>query len=108
MFIYKASCIKSETANLYKRISFGVLFRYLCKRIIFNNMTTVIIEDNSPQAKQLLEYIKTLPYATVVEEKTKSFAEAAEECNAVSVDEFFDELDRRIEQWSDDTVLLAE
>ena len=61
-------------------------------------MTTIIIEENSPQAKQLLEYIKTLPFATVVEEKKKNFREAAEECNAVSVDEFFDELDNRIKE----------
>lgn len=60
-------------------------------------MTTVIIEENSPQAKQLLEYIKTLPFATVVEEK-KSFREAAKECNALSVNEFFDELDDRIKK----------
>ena len=61
-------------------------------------MTTIIIEENSLQAKQLLEYIKTLPYATVIEEKKKSFREAAEECNAVSVDTFFDELDVRIKK----------
>lgn len=59
-------------------------------------MTTIIIEESSPQAKQLLEYIKTLPFATVIEEKGKSFLEASEECNAVSVDEFFDELDNNI------------
>lgn len=34
-------------------------------------MATIIIEENSPQAKQLLEYIKTLPYATVIEKKRK-------------------------------------
>lgn len=62
-------------------------------------MTTIIIEENSPQAKQLLEYIKTLPFATVVEEKKKSFREAAEECNAVPVKVFTDELRRRIDQW---------
>ena len=61
-------------------------------------MTTVIIEDNCLQAKQLLEYIKTLPFATVVEEKKKTFEEAAKECNAVTVDEFFDELDLRIKK----------
>ena len=61
-------------------------------------MTTIIIEENNPQAKQLLEYIKTLPFATVVEEKKKGFREAAEECNAVSVDAFFDELDGRIKK----------
>lgn len=61
-------------------------------------MTTIIIEENSPQARQLIAYIKTLPYATVVEEKKKSFRESAEECNAVSVDTFFDELDDRIKK----------
>ena len=61
-------------------------------------MTTIIIEDNNPQAKQLLEYIKTLPFATVIEEKKKSFREAAEECNSVSVDSAFDELDDRIKK----------
>lgn len=62
-------------------------------------MTTIIIEENSPQAKQLLEYIKTLPFSTVVEEKKKSFREAAQECNAVPVRIFTDELRRRIDQW---------
>lgn len=46
-------------------------------------MITIIIEENSPQATKLLEYIKTLPFVTVVEEKKKNFREAAEECNAV-------------------------
>lgn len=59
-------------------------------------MTTIIIEENNPQAKKLLEYIKTLPYAKVVEEKKSCFEEAAKECNAISVDAFFDELDNRI------------
>ena len=62
-------------------------------------MTTIIIEENNPQAKQLLEYIKTLPFAMVVEEKKKSFREAAKECNAVPVRMFTDELRRRIDQW---------
>lgn len=61
-------------------------------------MTTIIIEENSPQAKQLLEYIKTLPFVTVIEEKKKSFRKAAAECNAVSVDEFFDELNNGIKK----------
>ena len=64
-------------------------------------MTTVLIEENSPQAKKLLEYIRTLPFATVVEEKKKSFREAAEECNAVSVDTFIGELDRQINEHFD-------
>jgi hypothetical protein len=61
-------------------------------------MTTIIIEENTPQAKKLLEYIKTLPFATVIEEKKKNFREAVRECNAVSVDDFFDELDNRIKE----------
>jgi hypothetical protein len=64
-------------------------------------MTTIIIEDNSPQAKQLLEYIKTLPFATVIEEKKKSFREAAEECNAVPVSDFIGELHRQINEHFD-------
>jgi hypothetical protein len=64
-------------------------------------MTTIIIEENSKQAKQLLEYIKTLPYVTVVEEKKKNFCEAAEDCNAVSVDMFFDELNNNIKKHFD-------
>ena len=64
-------------------------------------MTTIIIEENSLQAKLLLEYIKMLPFATVIEEDKKSFREAAEECNAVPVRVFTDELRRRIDQWPD-------
>ncbi|MDF9831509.1 hypothetical protein [Parabacteroides sp. PF5-6] len=59
-------------------------------------MATIIIEDNNPQARRLLEFIRTLPYATVLEEK-KSSRRAIEECHAVTVDAFFDELDNRIE-----------
>lgn len=44
-------------------------------------------------------YIKTPPFANVVEDKEKNFGEAAEECNAVPVKEFTDELRRRIDQW---------
>ena len=64
-------------------------------------MTTIIIEENSRQAKQLLEYIKTLPFATVVEEKKKSFQEATKECNAVPVSDFIGELHRQIDEHFD-------
>lgn len=64
-------------------------------------MTTIIIEENSPQAKQLLEFIKTLPYAMVIEEKKKSFHEAVEECNAVPISDFIGELNRQINQHFD-------
>ena len=65
-------------------------------------MTTVVFNDNSYQAQQLLNFISTLPFVTIVEEKKKSFAEAAAECNAISVREFTNELRARIEKWSDD------
>jgi hypothetical protein len=61
-------------------------------------MTTVIIESNNAQATSFVEYVRTLPFATVVEEKKKSFDEACSECNTISVDDFFDELNERIKQ----------
>ncbi|HBG42748.1 MAG TPA: hypothetical protein DDW85_15300 [Porphyromonadaceae bacterium] len=62
-------------------------------------MATIIIEENSTQAKQLIEYVKTLPYVTVVEEKKKSFEETAAECNAVPVSKFIGELHRQIDEY---------
>ena len=61
-------------------------------------MTTMIIEDSSVQAKHFIKFARSLPFATVVESKNKSFDEAAAECNAVSLDTFFDELDERIKR----------
>ena len=61
-------------------------------------MRTVLIEDNTPQAKQFVKYDHTLPSATIVSEPVMSFVQATKECNAVSVDEFFDELDERIKR----------
>ena len=61
-------------------------------------MTTVIINETSPHAKNLLNYIRTLPFAEVREAEKKSFAQASAECNAATVDEFFDELDERIKR----------
>ena len=61
-------------------------------------MTTVIIEDNSIQARNFVEYARTLPFTTIVAEKKMSFEEAAMDCNAGSVDSFFDELDERIKK----------
>ena len=59
-------------------------------------MATIIIKENSLQAKQLLEYLRTLSYATVIEEPKKSLEEAVKECNAVSVDTFISELHRQV------------
>ena len=54
-------------------------------------MTTVMIEDNNVQT---VEYTRTQPFT----EKKKSFKEACIECNAITVDEFCDELNKRIEK----------
>jgi len=35
-------------------------------------MTTIIIDDRTASAKKLIEFLKTLSYVTIVEEKTPS------------------------------------
>jgi len=64
-------------------------------------MATVIIEENTPEAKIFLEYTRNLPFATIIETNKKSFKEAVIACDAISVDAFFDELNSRIEKWDD-------
>jgi len=66
-------------------------------------MTTIIIEESNPQAKKFIEFARTLPFATIVEEKRKkkSFRQVCDECRSVTADTFFDELNARIEQWPD-------
>ena len=64
-------------------------------------MTTVLIKEGGVQAKSFVEYARTLPFATVVEKKKKSFEEACAECNAVSVKTFTDELRRQIDEHFD-------
>ena len=61
-------------------------------------MTTVYIDNANAQATSFLEFARTLPFATVVEEKKMSFEEACAECNAVTVDFFIDELEKRVKQ----------
>ncbi|MDR0510278.1 MAG: hypothetical protein LBH06_04215 [Rikenellaceae bacterium] len=53
-------------------------------------MTTVIIEDNSPQAERLLDYIRTLPFVTVVKDNgtRQSVWETAIAEGTVSLEEF--------------------
>lgn len=60
--------------------------------------TTIIIDDNSIQAKQLIEYIKTLPFAKVVDNKKNTLEEAAAEYGSVSVDEFIGELRNQVDK----------
>jgi len=35
-------------------------------------MTTMIIKDNSPQAKQFIKFARMLPFATVIKTKSKN------------------------------------
>ena len=65
-------------------------------------MTTIIIKDDSLQAKQLIEYLKTLPFAKVVEDEKMSFEEAVEACEAITVDEFIDELREQVDKYFKD------
>ena len=62
-------------------------------------MTTMIIEDSSPQ--EFVKYAHTLPSTPIVNEPTMNFAQAAKECNAVSVKEFFDEVRHQVNKHYD-------
>lgn len=48
----------------------------------------VEIDMNTPQAKQLLEFIKTLPFAKVKENKALSKWDEAIKAGAITLDEF--------------------
>jgi len=62
-------------------------------------METITIEDNDIQVDKLIDFVRTAPFAKVGETTNrKSFKKASEECNAVSVDTFFDKLDERIKR----------
>ena len=64
--------------------------------------TLLEIDTNTLQARQFVEFARTLPFTTIVREANKkSFEEACTECGAVTVDAFFDELNARIEKWPD-------
>ena len=53
-------------------------------------MDTAVLENRVCERKWLAR--------PVAETKKKSFQEAVAECNGVSIDEFFDELDERIKR----------
>ena len=53
-------------------------------------MDTAVLENRVRERKWLVR--------PVVETRKKSFQEAVAECNGVSVDEFFDEIDERIKR----------
>ena len=56
-------------------------------------MTTMIIKDSSPQAKQFIKFARMLPFTTVIEAKKKNFEE---NCEAISEDVFLDKLKKRV------------
>jgi hypothetical protein len=60
-------------------------------------MTTLIISEDSPEARHFLEYAKTLPFVKEEKEK-KSFEQASVECNAISLEEFGNRLHGRIDE----------
>jgi succinyl-CoA synthetase alpha subunit len=66
-------------------------------------MTTVIIDDTTPQGKRFLQYARTLPFATVKRgrrSQSSKWQQALEE-GAVSVDEFVGELRRQVNEHYD-------
>jgi len=66
----------------------GTFIHYLCKNIFA--MTTIIINERSTGAKKLIEYLKTMPFVTVVEEKTPSptLAKSIKEAKSGKITEY--------------------
>jgi hypothetical protein len=64
-------------------------------------MTTVVIEDSTMQAERFVDFVRTLPFATIIGTKKKSFEEAVAECNGISVAAFTNELRRQIDEHFD-------
>jgi uncharacterized protein YybS (DUF2232 family) len=63
-------------------------------------IATVKIDLSNPQALPLLGYLESLPFAEVkkTRQSSKSAIQQALAQGAVTVDEFFDELDERIKR----------
>jgi hypothetical protein len=63
-------------------------------------MTTLLIDSNSLQAQSFIDFAKTLPFVKSIEasseQSSRNIYQAASECNAITVDAFFCELDNRI------------
>jgi predicted HTH domain antitoxin len=76
----------------------AIILFLLCKiKLVMN--AVLEIDTNTVQAKQFVEYARTLPFIiNIIESKTQSFEEACAACGAVSVDEFFDELRSRVKK----------
>ncbi len=61
-------------------------------------MTHIMIADNTPEGKWLLELIKNHKSVTVINEGQQSFKQAAKACNAVPVSTFTAELSKQISE----------
>ena len=72
----------------YNRIKTLPLY-FIKKR---NEMTTMIIKDNSPQAKQFIKFARLLPFATVIKTTKKSYEE---EATTIFDDVFLDKQKKR-------------
>jgi len=59
-------------------------------------MTHIIIEENTPERKWLIDLIRDHKSVTVISESKPSFEQAAQECNAVPVSVFTAELRKQI------------
>lgn len=59
-------------------------------------MTHILIEDNTPEGRFLLDLIKNHKSVTVINEEAPSFRQAAQACNAVPVSVFAAELRKQI------------
>ena len=62
-------------------------------------METLIVDSSSLQAQSFLNFAKTLTFVKSVQTPNTQFSkdifQAAKECNATTVDVFFDEVDNR-------------
>lgn len=59
-------------------------------------MTHIVIEDNTPEGRWLIELIRGHKSVTVISEGKPGFEQAALECNAVPVSVFTEELRKQI------------
>lgn len=67
-------------------------------------MTTIVINENTEEGRYLINVVRSMQkisdaVVSICDEKKQTFAEAAAECNAVSVDTFFDELNRQLKEY---------
>ncbi len=59
-------------------------------------MTHIMIEDNTPEGKWLIDLIRGHKSVTVISESKPGFEQAAQACNAVPVSVFTAELRKQI------------